>query len=45
VWASDPNYGPHILGGYLSMLQWLITYRPLEPLVPPAPPADPAAGG
>jgi len=54
VWASDPNYGPHILNGYLTMLQWLITYRPTEPLLPPptdAPPvvavapAAPAAGG
>jgi len=35
VWASAPNYGPHILGGYLDMLDWLITYRPTEPLISP----------
>ncbi|MGZ4681509.1 MAG: glucosaminidase domain-containing protein [Acidimicrobiales bacterium] len=43
VWASDPNYGPHILGGYLTMLEWLITYRPTEPLVPAVPDAPVAS--
>ncbi len=39
VWASAPNYGPHIMAIYLAMLDWLVTYRPTEPLVPPSPPA------
>ena len=39
VWASAPNYGPHILDAYLAMLEWLIAYRPTEPLIPPAAPS------
>jgi len=45
VWASDPNYGPHILNGYQAMLEWLVTYRPTEPLLPPAPVAAPSPPG
>jgi hypothetical protein len=27
VWASDPNYGPHILARYADMLEWLVVTR------------------
>jgi hypothetical protein len=36
TWASDPNYGPKILGVYLGMLQWLLKVRGAEPGPPPA---------
>jgi hypothetical protein len=35
VWASDPGYGPRILGRYAAMLEWLV----LERTVAPTPPA------
>lgn len=27
VWASDPGYGPRILGYYVDMLEWLVAER------------------
>jgi hypothetical protein len=36
TWASDPNYGPKILGVYEAMLEWLLTQRESEPGPPPA---------
>ena len=27
VWASDTNYGPHILARYADMLEWLVVHR------------------
>ena len=27
VWATDPNYGPRILGNYDDMLAWLVAER------------------
>jgi hypothetical protein len=35
-WATDPNYGPKILGVYEGMLEWLLTARAAEPGPPPA---------
>jgi Mannosyl-glycoprotein endo-beta-N-acetylglucosaminidase len=36
TWASDPNYGPKILGVYQAMLAWLLKVRAAEPGPPPA---------
>jgi len=36
TWASDPNYGPKILGVYEAMLEWLLTERESESGPPPA---------
>ncbi len=36
TWASDPNYGPKILGVYQGMLEWLLKVRAAEPGPPPA---------
>ena len=36
TWASDPNYGPKILGVYQAMLEWLAKVRAAEPGPPPA---------
>ncbi len=36
TWASDPNYGPKILGVYQTMLEWLLKVRAAEPGPPPA---------
>ncbi len=36
TWASDPNYGPKILGVYQAMLEWLLKVRAAEPGPPPA---------
>jgi hypothetical protein len=36
-WASDPNYGPKILGVYEAMLEWLLPIREAEKGPPPAP--------
>ncbi len=36
TWASDPNYGPKILGVYQAMLEWLLQTRASEPGPPPA---------
>ena len=35
-WATDPNYGPKILGVYEAMLQWLLKARAAEPGPPPS---------
>jgi len=31
VWASDTNYGPHILAYYAQMLEWLVALRSAAP--------------